>query len=59
MSKKPKCEPPFGWRLSEDGLHLVSNPAEQAVIAAVTELRAAGLSQRGIVRALAERGLTR
>lgn len=48
---------PYGFRLADDGVHLESNPDEQEVIATVRELRAAGLSQRGIVAALAKRGL--
>jgi DNA invertase Pin-like site-specific DNA recombinase len=50
-------EVPYGYRVAEDGVHLEQHQGEQAVIATVAELRAAGLSQRGIVRALAERGL--
>ena len=46
---------PYGYR-AENGA-LVEDPAEQAVKAAVAELRAAGLSLRKIGAALAERGL--
>jgi DNA invertase Pin-like site-specific DNA recombinase len=49
---------PYGYGLAEDRIHLVPDPAEQVIIATVIELRASGLSQRGIVRALAERGVT-
>ncbi len=47
----------YGFRLAADGVHVEEDPAEQGVIAIVTELRAAGLSQRGIVRELAARGV--
>ena len=47
----------YGYRLAADGVHLEEDPAEQGVIAIVVELRAAGLSQRGIVRELAARGV--
>jgi hypothetical protein len=36
---------------------LVEDPAERGVLAVVLELRAAGLSQRGIVAELTARGL--
>jgi DNA invertase Pin-like site-specific DNA recombinase len=47
----------YGFRLAADGVHVEADEAEQAVLAAVHELRAAGLSHRGIVAALASRGL--
>jgi DNA invertase Pin-like site-specific DNA recombinase len=47
----------YGFRLAADGTHVEQDAAEQGVIAIVTELRAAGLSQRGIVRELAARGV--
>jgi DNA invertase Pin-like site-specific DNA recombinase len=47
----------YRYRLSTDGIHVEADDAEQAVVAAVRELRAAGLSHRAIVRALADRGL--
>lgn len=50
-------EVPYGSRLAADGVHLEPDPAEQGVIGVVTELQAAGLSQRGIVRELAARGV--
>jgi DNA invertase Pin-like site-specific DNA recombinase len=48
---------PYGFRLAEDGVRLVADEAEQGVIAIVRELHAAGMSERGIVAALAARGL--
>lgn len=43
---------PYGQRLAADGLHLELEPAEQAVIARVRQLRAEGLSLRMIVETL-------
>ena len=40
---------PFGSQLAADGVHLIDNPREQAVIDEIRELRAAGLSIRAIV----------
>lgn len=48
---------PYGWRLAPNGVALEHDEAEQGVLAAVRELRAAGLSQRAIVSELATRGL--
>lgn len=50
-------EVPYGFRIAADGVRLERDEAEQGVIAVVHELRAAGLSQRAIVAALASRGL--
>lgn len=50
-------EVPYGFRLAADGVRLEADDAEQGVLAAVRELRAAGLSHRAIVGALAARGL--
>lgn len=47
----------YGFRLAADGTHVEHDPAEQGVIAIVCELRAAGLSQRAIVRELSVRGV--
>jgi DNA invertase Pin-like site-specific DNA recombinase len=47
----------YGYRVAGDGVRIEADDAEQAVLAAVRELRAAGLSHRAIVRALAHRGL--
>jgi DNA invertase Pin-like site-specific DNA recombinase len=47
----------YGYRVSADGVHVERDGAEQGVIAAVNELRAAGLSGRAIVRELAARGI--
>jgi DNA invertase Pin-like site-specific DNA recombinase len=43
---------PYGMRLAPDGVHLEAEPAEQAVIGRVRELRAQGLTVRAIVEAL-------
>ena len=48
---------PFGFDLGADGKTLVANEAEQLVVAAVREYRAAGLSLRIIGARLAERGM--
>lgn len=48
---------PYGWTLAPDGVHLVELDGEQAVIAAIRELRAAGLSLRAIVAELGKRGM--
>lgn len=50
-------EIPYGRRLAADGVRIEEDEAEQGVIAIVRELRAAGLSQRAIVRELAGRGV--
>ena len=48
---------PYGFAVGLDGVHLVEHDGEQLVIAAVRELRAAGLSLRAIVAQLDKRGL--
>jgi DNA invertase Pin-like site-specific DNA recombinase len=48
---------PYGYRLAADGVRLEADAAEQAVLAEVRELRAAGLSHRAIVAELGGRGL--
>jgi DNA invertase Pin-like site-specific DNA recombinase len=50
-------EVPYGYRASADGVRLEEDPAEQSVLAAVRELRTAGLSQRAIAAELTARGL--
>lgn len=49
---------PFGYRLADDGKHLVSDPAEQGIIGRVQELRAAGYSLREISNELNRQGFT-
>ena len=49
---------PYGKRLAADGVHLIDNAAEQAVIETVRELRASGFSYRAIAAGLNRRGLT-
>lgn len=48
---------PYGYRVGADGVHVERDDAEQAVIASVHRLSAAGLSQRGIVARLAAEGI--
>jgi DNA invertase Pin-like site-specific DNA recombinase len=50
-------EPPYGFRVGEDGVHIEPVDAEQRVIAAACELRAAGLSLRKIGAELEARGM--
>lgn len=49
---------PYGFDLSADGVTLIENAAEQAVISEAKELHRAGLSLRKIAVALDKRGLT-
>ena len=49
-------EPPYGYRLAEDGVHLEEHPGEQALLVAARELREAGLSLRAVAGELARRG---
>ena len=48
---------PYGYDLADDGVALVANPAEQAVIAQARALRDAGLSLRKIAAELDRSGL--
>jgi DNA invertase Pin-like site-specific DNA recombinase len=48
---------PYGFCLAPDGLHVVPDQAEQAVVATVHQLAREGLSQRAIVAQLAGRGV--
>lgn len=48
---------PYGYRLETDGIHLVKDESEQAVIQEVRNLRASGLSLRAIVATCCARGL--
>lgn len=63
MAHKAACgeltggEPPYGFRIAEDGVRLAEVPAEQAVLAQARELRAAGLSLRAVAGELARQGL--
>jgi DNA invertase Pin-like site-specific DNA recombinase len=50
-------EPPYGFRIAEDGVRLVPAEAEQAVLAEARRLRAAGLSLRAVARELDARGI--
>jgi DNA invertase Pin-like site-specific DNA recombinase len=47
----------YGYRLAADRVAVETDEAEQGVIGCVRELRAAGLSERGIVATLAGRGV--
>jgi DNA invertase Pin-like site-specific DNA recombinase len=48
---------PYGYRLAEDGLHLVADAREQVILASIRQLHGEGLSQRAIVAHLAGRGV--
>ena len=50
-------EPPYGWRLAADGVHLDPHTDEQAIVREALELSAEGLSLRKIGAPLAARGL--
>ena len=50
-------ELPYGYKLATDAARLEVDEAEQAILAVVRELRAAGRSHRAIVADLAARGL--
>ncbi|HWB11813.1 MAG TPA: recombinase family protein [Pirellulales bacterium] len=47
----------FGYDLADDGSRLLPNATEQAAIAAMCELRAAGESYRDIAAELTRRGI--
>jgi DNA invertase Pin-like site-specific DNA recombinase len=48
---------PYGFRVSDDGVHLEADPAEQRALAVMRALRVAGLSYRALAGELAGRGL--
>lgn len=48
---------PYGWSLAADGEHLEPNTAEQEIVQAALELKAAGLSLRKIGERLEAKGL--
>ncbi len=48
---------PYGFGLAADGVHLEENAAEQAIIASIRTLRAAGLSLRTVVAECERRGI--
>lgn len=50
-------EIPYGYRLSEDGVHLEPCPDESAVVSLVRELRESGLSVRAVASELERRGI--
>ena len=49
---------PYGWTLADDGVKLLVNEAEQAVMTYAHELRSTGLSLRAVGARLADRGMT-
>ena len=49
---------PYGYRLSDDDIHIEENPAEQEVIAEIKRLSAAGLNLPAICRELERKGFT-
>lgn len=48
---------PFGYRLADDGIHLVPHEEEQEILALIRQLRADGLTIRAIVEHLNIRGV--
>mgnify|MGYP001620138711 FL=1 len=48
---------PYGWRVNEDGKHLVADPLEQGMIMQAREYRASGLSLRAVGAMLELRGV--
>lgn len=48
---------PYGWKLSDDGIHLTPHPAEQEILKIARSLREEGLTYQAIGEALAKRGL--
>ena len=48
---------PFGWKLGDDGVHLVEQAKEQTILARILELRAGGLSYRAIGAELTRHGM--
>jgi len=48
---------PYGWTLGADGVHLVADEAEQAIIAAARTLREQGLSLRKVGEELQAEGM--
>jgi site-specific DNA recombinase len=50
-------EPPYGWQLASDGVHLDPHTDEQTIVCEALELKASGLSLRKIGARLASRGL--
>lgn len=59
--KKSKSERvgqiPFGYKLDEDGIHLIENEREQKIISLVLSLRKLGLTYKNIAAELEKRGL--
>jgi DNA invertase Pin-like site-specific DNA recombinase len=49
-------DPPFGYRVGDDGVKLTALDAEQAIIEEARRLRSAGLSLRAVATALDARG---
>jgi len=49
-------QPPFGFRVANDGVHLAEEPAEQVILALARRQREKGVSLRGICEKLAKRG---
>lgn len=50
--------PPFGFRVAGDGVHVEPDPREQEIAATVRQLHDEGLSQRKIAAVLTARGVT-
>ena len=50
-------EIPLGFRLAEDGLHLVEDPAEQEVLLTIRKLRARGRTWAQVAEEMNRKGL--
>ncbi len=55
--RRTSKDAPFGWRIGDDGDTLEHDAAEQRAIELIRELRAGGMSIRGIVQHLEDRGI--
>lgn len=48
---------PYGYKLSEDGVHLTEDPGEQIVLSMIRQMRSAGESMRAIADELNRQGV--
>ena len=55
--RRTSKDAPFGWSVGDDGDTLERNAAEQRAIELIRDLRAGGMSIRGIVQHLEEQGI--
>jgi Resolvase, N terminal domain len=56
-SESQTTSAPYGYRFTDDGVHLIADEGEQSVIARVRAARAAGLTVREIAEALRNAGI--